>query len=98
MRAVAGKLAQLPPVTIYEPDYVKPLAEAGDAAQLQIERHEDLWIVSGPWILKLLNDINFEDYESRMLLRKNAKTDAAFHRCRMKSCVCFSGENQNFTE
>ena len=30
MRTIAGKLANLPPVTVYEPEYVKPLAEAGD--------------------------------------------------------------------
>lgn len=28
VRAIAGKLSTLPPVTIYEPEYVKPLAEA----------------------------------------------------------------------
>ena len=66
MRVIAGRLAELPPVVYYEPDYVKPLAEAGDANELKIEQHEDLWLVSGPWIMKLLNDINFEDYESRM--------------------------------
>ena len=66
MRTIAGKLAQLPPVVYYEPEYVKPLAEAGDAKELRIEQHEDLWEVSGPWIMKLLNDINFDDYESRM--------------------------------
>jgi hypothetical protein len=37
-------------------------------------------------------------FQNDASLLKNAKTDAAFHRCRMKSCVCFSGENQNFTE
>jgi GTP-binding protein len=80
MRVVAGKLAQLPPVTVYEPDYVRPLAEAGDAADLQIERHDDLWLVSGPWILKLLNDINFEDYESRMYFDRQLRKSGLFDR------------------
>ena len=60
MKTIAGKLAALPPVTIYEPEYVKPLAEAGDADELQIERYDDLWVVSGKWLQKLLNDINFD--------------------------------------
>ena len=51
MRVIAGKLSQLPPVTVYEPDYVKPLAEAGSAEDLQIEQHGDVWIVSGPWAM-----------------------------------------------
>jgi len=31
-------------------------------------------------------------FQNGAALLKNAKTDAAFHRCRMKSCVCFSGK------
>ena len=30
MRVIAGRLRELPPVTVYEPEYVKPLAEAGE--------------------------------------------------------------------
>ena len=80
MRVIAGKLAQLPPVMYYEPEYVKPLAEAGDANELTIERHEDLWLVSGPWIVKLLNDINFDDYESRMYFDRQLRKSGLFDR------------------
>jgi len=80
MRVIAGKLSQLPPVTVYEPDYVKPLAEAGSAEDLQIEQHGDVWIVSGPWLLKLLNDINFEDYESRMYFDRQLRKSGLFDR------------------
>jgi GTP-binding protein len=80
MRVIAGKLSQLPPVTVYEPDYVKPLAEAGSAEDLQIEPHGDVWIVSGPWLLKLLNDINFEDYESRMYFDRQLRKSGIFDR------------------
>ena len=80
MRVIAGRLTELPPVVYYEPDYVKPLAEAGDADELKIEQHEDLWLVSGPWILKLLNDINFEDYESRMYFDRQLRKSGLFDR------------------
>ena len=80
MRVIAGRLAELPPVVYYEPDYVKPLAEAGDADELKIEQHEDLWLVSGPWIMKLLNDINFEDYESRMYFDRQLRKSGLFER------------------
>ena len=80
MRTIAGKLAQLPPVVYYEPEYVKPLAEAGDAKELRIEQHEDLWEVSGPWIMKLLNDINFDDYESRMYFDRQLRKSGLFER------------------
>ena len=80
MRTIAGKLAALPPVTIYEPEYVKPLAEAGDADELQIERYDDLWVVSGKWLQKLLNDINFDDYESRMYFDRQLRKSGLFDR------------------
>ena len=80
MKSIAGKLAALPPVTIYEPEYVKPLAEAGDADELQIERYDDLWVVSGKWLQKLLNDINFDDYESRMYFDRQLRKSGLFDR------------------
>ena len=66
MRVIAGRLRELPPVTVYEPEYVKPLAEAGEADALSIEHMDDLWVVSGKWMQQLIADINFADYESRM--------------------------------
>ena len=80
MRVIAGRLRELPPVTVYEPEYVKPVAVAGDTHELKIEQHEDLWLVSGPWILKLLNDINFEDYESRMYFDRQLRKSGLFDR------------------
>ena len=80
MKTIAGKLAALPPVTIYEPEYVKPLAEAGDANDLRIERYDDLWVVSGQWLQTLLNDINFDDYESRMYFDRQLRKSGLFNR------------------
>ncbi len=80
MKAVAGKLAQLPPVTVYEPDYVKPLAEAGGVGELEIERFDDVWCVSGPWLERLLGDINFADYESRMYFDRQLRKSGLFDR------------------
>ena len=80
MKTIAGKLAALPPVTIYEPEYVKPLAEAGDADELQLEHYDDLWVVSGKWLQKLLNDINFDDYESRMYFDRQLRKSGLFDR------------------
>ena len=59
---------------------VKPLAEAGDANELQIERYDDLWVVSGKWLQKLLNDINFDDYESRMYFDRQLRKSGLFDR------------------
>ena len=65
MRVVAEKLRTLPPVTIYEPEYVEVIAEAGDPSQLEIEHLGSTWVITGTWLERLIENINFDDYESR---------------------------------
>ena len=65
MRVVAEKLRTLPPVTIYEPEYVAPVIEAGDPNALEIEHFGSTWLITGAWLERLIMDINFDDYESR---------------------------------
>ena len=65
MRVVAERLRTLPPVTIYEPEYVAPVVQEGDSKDLEIEHLGSTWLVTGPWLERLIMDINFDDYESR---------------------------------
>ena len=65
MRVVAEKLRTLPPVTIYEPEYVAPVVTAGDPKDLLIEHLGSTWLITGAWLERLIMDINFDDYESR---------------------------------
>ncbi len=65
MRVVAEKLRTLPPVTIYEPEYVEVIEEAGDPSELSIEHLGSTWVITGAWLERLVMNINFDDYESR---------------------------------
>ena len=80
MQIVASKLQDLPPVIVYEPEYVKPLAEAGEADDLKIEQFGDTWVISGKWLQQLINDINFADYESRMYFDRQLRKSGLFTR------------------
>ena len=79
MRVVAEKLKSLPPVTIYEPEYVAPMPLAGDPTELVIEHLGNTWLVTGTWLENLIYDINFDDYEARnyfdLLLRRSGLFD-----------------------
>ena len=75
MRVVAEKLRTLPPVTIYEPEYVAPEIEAGDPNALEIEHYGSTWLVTGTWLERLIMNINFDDYESRNYF------DMQLHKC-----------------
>jgi len=78
MKTIAGKLSHLPPVTVYEAEYVKPLAEAGDIHEVSIEHMDDLWLITGKWLERLIADINFDDYESRMYFDRQLRKSGLF--------------------
>ena len=65
MRVVAEKLKDLPPVTIYEPEYVEVIEAPSDPSALEIEHYGNTWLVTGVWLERLVQNINFDDYESR---------------------------------
>ena len=65
MRVVAEKLKTLPPVTIYEPEYVEVIEPAGDPKALEIEHLGSTWVITGTWLERMVVNINFDDYEAR---------------------------------
>ena len=64
MRIVAEKLRTLPPVTIYEPEYVEVIEAPHDPSAFEIEHYGSTWLVTGAWLERLIQNINFDDYES----------------------------------
>ena len=80
MRAAAGELAHLPPVTVYEPDYVPPEPEIGTAEDVVIRHDGDMGIVEGDWLARLVASVNFSDYESRMYFDRCLRTAGIFER------------------
>jgi len=66
MKAAAERLASLPPIKVYEANYVAPEILIDTSAEVVIEQFDDVWVVEGPWLERLISTINFTDYESRM--------------------------------
>ena len=75
MRVIAEHLRTLPPVTIYEPEYVEAVIEAGDPNALEIEHLGSTWLITGTWLERMIMNINFDDYESRNYF------DIQLHKC-----------------
>ena len=65
MRVVAQKLQTLPPVTIYEPEYVEVIEAPADPSAFEIEHYGSTWLITGRFLERLVENINFDDYESR---------------------------------
>ncbi|MBR5470941.1 MAG: GTPase ObgE [Oscillibacter sp.] len=78
---VAETLSTLPPVTVYEPEYVPRPAALDMSAPPEIYRADDgTWIVEGPWLERLMSNTNFSDYESRMWFEKMLETSGLYQR------------------
>ncbi len=65
MRVVAEQLRTLPPVTVYEPEYVELVEEVADPQSFTIDHEGNVWVIGGLWLERLVCNINFDDYESR---------------------------------
>ena len=81
MKAAAGMLADLPPVIRYEADYVPPEPVIDTSEALTIEKcDDDYWSVEGAWLQRLLQSVNFGDYESRMYFDRVLRDAGVFER------------------
>ena len=80
MRIIAEQLRTLPPVTIYEPEYVEEVVEAGDPSALEIEHLGSTWLITGTWLERMIMNINFDDYESRNYFDQQLRKCGLFQR------------------
>ncbi len=80
MKAAAEKLQTLPPVIVYEADYVAPEPVIDTSENVAIEQYDDVWFVEGPWLEKLVNTVNFGDFESRMYFDRILRESGLFER------------------
>ena len=80
MRVVAEKLRTLPPVTIYEPEYVEVIEAPTDPSAFEVEHYGNTWLVTGSWLERLVQNINFEDYESRNYFDQQLRKVGLFQR------------------
>lgn len=80
MQRAAALLATLPPITVYEPDYVPPMPDLGKADELEIYEDDGVWYAEGPWMDRLVSSVNFTDYESRMYFDRMLREGGVFER------------------
>ncbi len=80
MGECARRLAELPPVQQFEADYVPPEPTVDTSEELSIQHFDDMWIVEGPWLQRLVATVNFSDYESRMFFDRILREAGVFKR------------------
>ena len=80
INAVAAELSKLPPVTVFEPEYVPKPRDLGKPEDLVIEVFDDVWTIEGPWIERLIADVNFSDHESLMFFERVLRNAGVYQR------------------
>ena len=76
----ARRLKELPPIQHYEADYIPPEPKVDTSGDLTIEHFDDMWLVEGPWLQRLVATVNFSDYESRMYFDRILREAGVFKR------------------
>jgi len=75
---IAEELSNLPPVRIFESEYVAPL-EVRDNHNIEISRlNGDVYMVEGEWIKRAMGSVNFSDHESRLYFERLLRTHGVF--------------------
>ena len=77
----ADRLRDLPPMTLYEADYVPPVDPVPDDEHaLDIHREGDVWVVEGEWLYNLMGCINFDDRDSLRYFQRVIRSSGAIER------------------
>ncbi len=62
---VYNKLQELPPVTVYEPEYIKPETFEKDTRAFTVEQEsEHVFRIDSPFLVRILEGSDVDDYES----------------------------------
>jgi GTP-binding protein len=64
INAAAAMLANLPPILVYEPEYVEKQDAGMSPESLKIEVIDGIWSIEGKWMERLVRNTNFTDTES----------------------------------
>jgi len=80
VNAVAAELQKLPPVTVFEPEYVPKQSARGRPEDLSIEVFDDVWTIEGEWMERLVENVNFSDFESRMYFDRVLRNSGVYQR------------------
>ena len=86
VRRTAERLKELPPMKIYSQEYDPEDAYVGGGKETTIRRENDTFIVEGDWLLNLMGQINFSDYESLNFFQRVLQRSGVFEALEAKGC------------
>lgn len=89
LSTVADRLRTLPPVVVYEPEYVcRPESELIDRDNHEVEIHREgsTYVVEADWLWNLVGSVNFEDRDSLRYFQRVLRTSGVIDRLEEAGC------------
>ena len=86
IQTVAKRLEELPPMKVYDSEYQPEDAYVGGGKETVIRRENDTFYVEGAWLLNLMGQINFDDYESLNFFQRVLQKSGVFEALEEKGC------------
>ena len=83
---VSERLKELPPMRVYEQEYAPEDAYVGGGKETTIRRENDTFFVEGEWLVNLMGQINFSDYESLNFFQRVLQRSGVFEALEEKGC------------
>ncbi len=80
VRKIAEELASLPPVKVFEADYVPQPPAIDTTGEVSIETEDHYWFVEAPWLEHLVACTTFSDFESRNWFDRQLREAGLFDR------------------
>ena len=85
VKKTAEKLRELPPVTVYEPEYSpedEAIANSAGVKETYVKKENGKYIVEGEWLYNFMGQINFGDYESLNFFQRVLNKNGVFDKLR----------------
>lgn len=70
LKKVQGILTNLPPIKVYEAEYISNAFEAADDNEIKVKKINGKYYIKGKRIERLIESVNFDDYESSQYFQK----------------------------
>jgi len=73
MLYISGKLKEIPDTILINDTEKEVVYTAGDEKPFEIRKEDDIYVVEGSWVRKLVSSTNFGDYESLQYFQRSIK-------------------------
>ncbi|MBR4013521.1 MAG: GTPase ObgE [Clostridia bacterium] len=87
VKKCAERLAELPPMLVYEREYTPEDEFVEKSKETTVRREGNTFYVEGDWLYNLMGQINFSDYESMNYFQKVLKNSGVFSLLEENGCV-----------